>query len=448
MTKNNIQALEQEWKYVSSVARSQYGETIYTNLFKNLKVISCDNGNLILSSNQVSTANIFNQNYVGSILDIWKGQNSSINSIVVKANNVIDTVGIPDNTVEDTAIKPSFAQETKLNKNYSFQKFIVSNSNEMAYDTALHILNDDRLYSQLFIYGGTSSGKTHLLQAIGNKIIENKPNTNLIYLTAEEFSQKYIDAIKAQTMHDFKEYIRSADYFILDDIQFLENKTSTQEEFSNSLNHLLQNGGCVIISSNKYPSEMPSFNERLKSRISGGMISQIKAADKDLKIATLIKKCRLINIELDINTAKYIIKNINPSIREIESIALRLYTAYKQDNIININSVNDILKDFIKFSTKPIQVEEIQQEVCEYYNIRMIDLLSKRRTRDIARPRQIAMYVSKMMTTNSLPYIGSKFSNRDHTTVLHAIKKVEELMTNDKSIKNDVEQILNKFRGE
>tara|TARA_Y100000590_G_C15529486_1_gene942572 strand:- start:78 stop:1061 length:984 start_codon:yes stop_codon:yes gene_type:complete len=322
---------------------------------------------------------------------------------------------------------------------------MVGESNELAYTAARKVCVQSAHYNPLFIYSGVGMGKTHLLNAIGMEIGNSK---KVMFISAERFMYHFIRSIKSNDMVRFKDFFRRANVFIIDDIQFVGGKEAMQEEFFHTFNALMEKGSQIVISSDRSPSNLDRIQERIKSRLSGGLVIDIQPPDLNLRIKILkskfeeIKKNFNENYDLKEDVINFLAAKITSSIREMVGALNRVLAFCKINNRSpSIYDCEKILKDFIDSNNKSINVESIQNVVSTYFNLNLDQMLSPRRSRSLARPRQIAMYLAKQHTTNSLPEIGRKFSNRDHTTVIHAVKKIEELIGKDNEIKQSVNEI-------
>ena len=332
-------------------------------------------------------------------------------------------------------IENSLSNYNRFNSNNRFDNFMVGESNELAYTAARKICIQSAHYNPLFIYSSVGMGKTHLLNAIGLEVRNTK---KAMFISAERFMYHFIRSIKSNEMVKFKDFFRMANVFIIDDIQFVSGKEAMQEEFFHTFNALIERGSQIVISSNKPPADLDRVQERIKSRMSGGLVIDIQPPDFDLKIKILKNKFEEIklnfkeNYDLNDDVFEFLASEVTSSIRELVG-ALNRVLAFSKINTKSptIHECKKILKDFINYNNKTINVESIQNLVASYFNLNIQEMLSQRRSRSLARPRQIAMYLAKQHTTNSLPDIGRKFSNRDHTTVIHAVKKIDELIKKD-----------------
>jgi len=389
--------------------------------------------------------------YADKILDIIKVFKKSIQRIeflIEESQEKFDSSQISKKN-KITSIENSLLNYNRFNQNNRFDNFIVGESNELAYTAARKVCIQSAHYNPLFIYSDVGMGKTHLLNAIGLEIGSDK---KVIFVSAERFMYHFVRSIKSNEMVKFKDLFRGANIFIIDDIQFLSGKEAIQEEFFHTFNALIDRGSQIIISSDRTPSSLDRIQERIKSRMAGGLVIDIQPPDLELRIKILKKKFEEIkknfNEDCDLGEEifKFLATEITSSVREMVG-ALNRVLAFSKINTKspNIHECKRILKDFISSNNKTINIEFIQNLVASHFNLNIQELLSPRRSRSLARPRQIAMYLAKQHTTNSLPDIGRKFSNRDHTTVIHAVKKIDELIKKDNEIKQSVIELKKKL---
>ncbi|MGC9456615.1 MAG: chromosomal replication initiator protein DnaA [Halothiobacillaceae bacterium] len=331
-----------------------------------------------------------------------------------------------------------------LNPNFLFENFVEGKSNQLARAASRQVAeNPGTGYNPLFIYGGVGLGKTHLMHAIGNHILAKNPAARVIYLHSERYVQEMITALRNQTMEDFKSFYRSVNALLIDDIQFFAGKERSQEEFFHTFNALVEQGQQIIMSCDRYPKEIEGLEERLKSRFGWGLTVAVEPPELETRVAILQKKAEQASIDLPDEVAFFIAKRIRANIRELEGALRRVMaTAQFTGRPITIDSTREALKDLIAAQEKLVTIENIQRTVAEYYKLKLNELLSTRRSRSIARPRQIAMALSKELTNHSLPEIGEAFGGRDHTTVLHACRKVSELRDTDARFNDDYVNLL------
>ena len=339
---------------------------------------------------------------------------------------------------------PNNQKNSSLNPNYTFDSFVEGKSNQLARAASSQVAtNPGSAYNPLFLYGGVGLGKTHLVHAVGNEIIKNKPGAKVVYLHSERFVADMVKALQHNKIDEFKRYYRSVDALLIDDIQFFAGKERSQEEFFHTFNALLEGEQQVIMTCDRYPKEVDGLEERLKSRFGWGLTVAIEPPELETRVAILMSKAQLSGVELSNDVAFFIAKRIRSNIREIEG-ALRRVIANAQftGKPITLDFAKEALRDLLALQDKLVTIENIQKTVAEYYKIRVADLLSKRRNRSVARPRQMAMALCKELTNHSLPEIGDAFGGRDHTTVLHACRKINELRDEDSRISEDYANLL------
>ncbi len=317
-----------------------------------------------------------------------------------------------------------------INKKFVFDSFVEGNSNQLAKAASLQVAErPGDAYNPLFIYGGVGLGKTHLMHAIGNAILKNNPEAKVLYLHSERFVADMVKALQTNAINEFKRFYRSLNALLIDDIQFFAGKDRSQEEFFHTFNALLEGQQQIILTSDRYPKEIEGVEERLKSRFGWGLTVAVEPPELETRVAILISKAEQSNIELPYEVAFFIAKRIRSNVRELEGALRRVIAnAHFTGKLITIEFANDALRDLLALQDKLVTIENIQKTVAEYYKVKVSDLLSKRRSRSIARPRQMAMALAKELTNHSLPEIGDHFGGRDHTTVIHACRKVKELL--------------------
>lgn len=359
-------------------------------------------------------------------------------------DNSNDTGNVKDESIGEN-VKNNNKNYNGLNPKYTFESFVVGNSNRFAHAASLAVAEAPaKAYNPLFIYGDVGLGKTHLMQAIAHFIIEHSPDSKVMYVSSETFTNELINAIKDDSTLPFREKYRSIDILLVDDIQFLANKERTQEEFFHTFNALHESNRQLIISSDRPPKEIPTLEDRLRSRFEWGLITDMQKPDLETRIAILRKKADLENLNIPNEVIIYIANKIQSNIRELEGALVKVIAHSSLVNHeIDIELAQQALKDLLakNKSNKKVDIELIQKVITEYYNLKPIDMKSKKRTQNIAFPRQIAMYLSRELTDFSLPQIGEEFGGRDHTTVIHAYNKIEEKYNNDIDFKTTIEKL-------
>jgi chromosomal replication initiator protein len=384
-----------------------------------------------------------NQN-VDILLDINSSQAVYETSNQPKSAQNKDKVENKATVSSETVGSEKTLKRGSLNQNFVFDNFVQGKSNQLAMAAAKQVsVNPGTAYNPLFIYGGVGLGKTHLMHAIGNQILKNKPNGKVIYLHSERFVADMVKALQTNTIDQFKKFYRSVDALLIDDIQFFANKERSQEEFFHTFNALLEGNQQVILTCDRYPKEIDGVEERLKSRMGWGLTVFIEPPELETRVAILMSKAEESQIELLPEVAFFIAKRIRSNVRELEGALKRvLANAQFTGKAITVEFVKDALRDLLAAQDKQVRIENIQKTVSEYYKIKVSDLLSKRRNRSIARPRQIAMTLAKELTNRSLPEIGEAFGGKDHTTVLHACRKIKELKEELPDINEDYTNLL------
>lgn len=348
-------------------------------------------------------------------------------------------------SIPTAAIKQQFGgDQNRPNPSFTFDNFVEGKSNQLARAAATQVAqHPGSAYNPLFLYGGVGLGKTHLMHAVGNTILQNKPNAQVIYLHSERFVADMVKALQRNAMEEFKQYYRSVDALLIDDIQFFAGKDRSQEEFFHTFNALLDSQQQIILTCDRYPKEINGLEERLKSRFGWGLTVAIEPPELETRVAILMSKAEQSMVELPHDVAFFIAKRIQSNVRELEGALKRVIANAKfTGQAITLDFTREALKDLLAVQAKLVSIENIQKTVAEYYKIKSVDLLSKRRSRFLARARQIAMALAKELTNHSLPEIGDAFSGRDHTTVLHACRKIKELLTQDPVIKEDYLNLL------
>ncbi|NLJ92343.1 MAG: chromosomal replication initiator protein DnaA [Aeromonadales bacterium] len=346
--------------------------------------------------------------------------------------------------IERAEDKPQLIYKSNVNVNYTFDNFVEGKSNQLARAAAQQVSeNPGGSYNPLFLYGGTGLGKTHLLHAVANGIRARKADAKVIYMHSERFVQDMVKALQNNAIEEFKRYYRSVDALLIDDIQFFANKERSQEEFFHTFNALLEGNQQIILTSDRYPKEINGVEDRLKSRFGWGLTVAIEPPELETRVAILMRKADENKMRLPDEVAFFIAKRLRSNVRELEGALNRVMAnANFTGRAINIDFVREALRDLLALQEKLVTIDNIQKTVAEYYKIKLADLLSKRRSRSVARPRQLAMALAKELTNHSLPEIGDAFGGRDHTTVLHACRKIAQLREESHDIKEDYSNLI------
>ncbi len=449
--KQNVYISEEEktlnWEEIQASFKKTFGSEIYTSWLQKISLVKEYNDYLILGVPTRFFRDWIVSRYLDKILEQVKSFKLSLNRIEFKIiednKNSSDLVKI-DELNKVTEIKDSILNYNRLNTNLNFDNFIQGKSNDIALSYSKKVCEHLSRYNPLYICGGVGLGKTHLLNAIG---LQLQSENNVMFISAERFMYHFIKSIKKNDMVNFKDFFRKSSVFIIDDIQFIRGKESLQEEFFHTFNSLMDKGSQIIISSDRIPMKLDRVQERIKSRLAGGLVVDIESPDLELKIKIIKKKIIEIQNQFkeDINLSEevinYIANESKTNIRELIGILNRVIAFSRVHNkILTINDCKNILKDVFS-QIRVITVDKIQNVVSNYFNIPLADMLSQRRSRPLARPRQLAMFLAKKMTSRSLPEIGRRFANRDHTTVIHAVKTITRLSEQDDEMKKNINQI-------
>jgi chromosomal replication initiator protein len=367
----------------------------------------------------------------------------SVAPVVPEQTSATRTQTRESNATIQAAVKKN-KEQARTNPNFTFANFVEGKSNQLARAASMQVAeNPGTAYNPLFLYGGVGLGKTHLMHAVGNLILERQPEAKVVYLHSERFVADMVKALQHNAINDFKRYYRSVDALLIDDIQFFAGKERSQEEFFHTFNSLLEGQRQVILTCDRYPKEVNGLEERLKSRFGWGLTVAIEPPELETRVAILMSKASQAGIELPHEVAFFIAKRIRSNIRELEGALRRVIAnAHFTGQPITLDFAKEALRDLLALQAKLVTIDNIQKTVAEYYKIRVADLLSKRRNRSIARPRQVAMALAKELTNHSLPEIGDAFGGRDHTTVMHACKRIAELKESEPMIGEDYSNLL------
>ena len=449
--KQNVYVSEEEktlnWEDIQNSFKKTFGSEIYNSWLQKISLVKEYNDYLVLGVPTRFFRDWIVSRYLDKILEQVKSFKLSLNRIefkIIEENKQNQEIIKIDEITKVTEIKDSLLNYNRLNPNLNFSSFIQGKSNEIALSYSKKVCEHISRYNPLYICGGVGLGKTHLLNAIG---LELQNENNVMFISAERFMYHFIKSIKKNDMVNFKDFFRKSSVFIIDDIQFISGKESLQEEFFHTFNSLMDKGSQIIISSDRPPMKLDRIQDRIKSRLAGGLVVDIDIPDLDLKIKIIKKKIEEIetqfkeNINLSDEVINYIASESKTNIRELIGILNRVIAFSRVHNkILTINDCKKILKDIFN-QIKVLTVDKIQNVVSNYFNIALSEMLSQRRSRPLARPRQIAMYLAKKMTSRSLPEIGRRFANRDHTTVIHAVKTITRLSEQDDEMKKNISQI-------
>ena len=436
------------WEDCLSALRSDLTETQFNTWIKPLSAIEDESAQtLTLLAPNKFVVNWVQKNYLDQIKTLADNKGEQKTTVAISVGEEKnDVVGPSQNTGPRTNEK--VAVGSTLNPNYRFATFVGGKSNQLARAAAVQITeNPGTSYNPFFIYGGVGLGKTHLMQSVGNELVKNKPEAKVAYVHSERFVGEMVSALQHNSLDRFKSSYRALDVLLIDDIQFFAGKEKSQEEFFHTFNVLLEANKQIIMTSDKYPKEISGLEERLRSRFGWGLTVSIDPPETETCVAILKVKSELENFDLPEDVAFFIASKIRSNVRELEGALRKVIASCKfTGRTPTVGLARESLRDLLALQSRQITVDNIQKTVAEYYSIRVSDLHSKRRTRSITRPRQIAMAISKELTDKSLPEIGEHFGGRDHTTVIHACKKTEELKANDIKISEDYNNITRLLR--
>ena len=435
------------WIDVQNSFKKNFGNEVYNSWLEKITLVKEFNDYLILGVPTRFFRDWIVSRYLDKILEQVKNFKLSLNRIefkIIEDNKQSNEILKIEELNKVTEIRDSILNYNRLNPNLNFDNFIKGKSNDIALSYSKKVCEHLSRYNPLYICGGVGLGKTHLLNAIGLALQENN---NVMFISAERFMYHFIKSIKKNDMVNFKDFFRKSSVFIIDDIQFVSGKESLQEEFFHTFNSLMDKGSQIIISADRSPMKLDKVQDRIKSRLAGGLVVDIDLPDVELKEKIIRKKIEDIqsqfkeNINLDEDVIKYLANESKTNIRDLIGILNRVIAFSRVHNkILTINDCKNILKDIFS-QIKVITVDKIQNVVSNYFNITLGEMLSQRRSRPLARPRQIAMFLAKKLTTRSLPEIGRRFANRDHTTVIHAVKTISRLSEQDDEMKKNINQI-------
>ncbi len=370
-------------------------------------------------------------------------QQPTVNPAPVPIHNVAPAPSTPASE-RGVPAKGAIKHVSALNRSFTFDSFVEGKSNQLARAAAWQVADNPKHgYNPLFLYGGVGLGKTHLMHAVGNHLLQKNPNAKVIYLHSERFVADMVRALQNNAINEFKNYYRSVDALLIDDIQFFAKKERSQEEFFHTFNALLEGNQQVILTSDRYPKEIDGLEERLKSRFGWGLTVAVEPPELETRVAILMKKAEQSRVQLSHDCAFFIAQRIRSNVRELEGALKRVIAhSHFTNEPITVELIRESLKDLLALQDKLVSIDNIQRTVAEYYKIKISDILSKRRSRSVARPRQVAMALAKEITNHSLPEIGDAFGGRDHTTVLHACRKIAELSETDADIREDYKNLL------
>ena len=437
--------LTETWEKAINIIKGELTEVSFNTWIKSINPISLENNSLKLAVPNDFTKGILESRYKDLIVNALKlltSKKYNIDFIVTTEEKIEENQKNHNNEKSNIVVNDEMS--TMLNPKYTFDSFVIGNSNRFAHAASLAVAESPaKAYNPLFIYGGVGLGKTHLMHAIGHYILNNNPKSQVVYVSSEKFTNELINSIKDDKNVEFRNKYRNIDILLVDDIQFIAGKERTQEEFFHTFNALYEANKQIIISSDRPPKEIPTLEDRLRSRFEWGLIADIQAPDFETRMAILKKKADVEKLNIPNEVMVYIATKIKSNIRELEGALIRIVAFSSLTNKeISVDLASEALKDIISSKqTRQVTIDIIQEVVANYYNLKIEDLKSARRTRNIAFPRQIAMYLSRKLTDMSLPNIGEEFGGRDHTTVIHAYEKISNNLKKDESLQNAIKEL-------
>jgi chromosomal replication initiator protein len=473
--RGNEAAIDQaEWDRVKTRLKQEFGDSAYKSWVTPIVATSLRDGEVELSVPTRFMRDWITTHYAERIRALWNGENPSVRKITLKVDSgklespKSDTVKaeapkmtsappvaapaarpaglsrVPARPAAETApqgspLGPDLS--APLDARYNFENFVVGKPNEFAYAAAKRVAESDQVsFNPLFLYGGVGLGKTHLMHAIAWEIRQRTPHRRVIYLSAEKFMYSFVRALRNQDTVSFKEQFRSVDVLMIDDVQFIAGKDATQEEFFHTFNALVDQGRQIVLSADKSPSSLEEIGDRLRSRLASGLVADLHPTTFELRLGILDAKAEQLGVVVPQKVKEFLAHKITSNVRELEGALTRLVAhAQLVGGSLSLETTQELLQDLLRAHDRRLTMEEIQKRVAEHFKIRVSDMSSARRSRAVARPRQVAMYLSKQLTSRSLPEIGRAFGGRDHTTVIHAVRKIEELVKLDTAFAEDVE---------
>ena len=445
-----------DWNLIQNEMKRKLGSEVYESWLKKIDFIEEFNSYILISVPTRFIRDWITSRYLDQILKIIKIFKKNLIRIefkIVENNTSSKNRDVNDIQIKKSEnisfLKDSFLQYNRVDHNKRFENFITGRSNKLAYEASLKVTENVSQYNPLYIYGGVGMGKTHLLNAVG---FELKKKKKVMFIPAERFMYQFIKSIKANDMVKFKEYFRNTDILLIDDIQFMNGKEAMQEEFFHTFNALLEKGGQIILSADRPPNKLSRIQERIKSRFSGGLVVDIQKPDLELRKNIIEKKISELNklyadkVEISQEIKDFISLEISNSIRELVGAVNRIISFSRIYNKLpNLAETKIVLKDLLNINENKVTIDLIQTLVCRFFKISKNEMLSSRRSRYLVRPRQTAIYLTKILTPKSLPEIGREFSNRDHTTIIHSVKTIEKLKENDKDMAENIDKLKNQI---
>ena len=459
---NNLNSFKSEtfdWKLVQSEMKNKLGQDVYESWLKKITFIDEFNNYLLLSVPTRFIRDWITSRYLDQILQIIRLYKKDIIRIEFKIDDKTRNQNLDNSKINEkkpeineniSFIKDSYLQYNRIDPNKRFDNFITGTSNKLAYEASLKVSENISHYNPLYIYGGVGMGKTHLLNSTGIEL--KKKNNKVMFISAERFMYQFVKSIKANDMVKFKEYFRNTDILLIDDIQFISGKEAMQEEFFHTFNALLDKGSQIMVSADRAPNKLSRIQDRIKSRFSGGLVIDIQKPDLELRKKIVEKKTDELNnlyvdqMKISKEIQDFISTEITASIRELVGAINRIVSFSRIYNKVpNLAETKVVLKDLLNLSENKVTIDLIQTTVCKFFKISKTEMLSSRRSRYLVRPRQTAIYLTKILTSKSLPEIGREFSNRDHTTIIHSVKTIERIKEKDAEMTDNINKLKNQI---
>ncbi len=457
---------EAAWEAVRTGLKRSIGARTFDGWLKPVTLIGFDDdsGTVRLAAPSDFMANWVETHFAEQLLGAWRAMLPQVSRVSIAAGAdapkpVLFAIAETAEIVEEVAIAaadipaeavPRAAGSSNFEARYSFDAFVVGKANEVAYNAAKTMAEGGTLgFNPLFLHGGTGLGKTHLMHAMGQEFLIRQPGARVIYMSAEKFMYEFVAAMRAKDTHSFKARLRAADVLMIDDVQFIAGKESTQEEFFHTMNEIISAGRRLVITADRSPQDLDGIESRILSRLSWGLVADVNPADFELRLNIIVKKLEAMpQVSMPQDVVMFLARRISANVRELEG-ALNRVVAYAMltGRTIDMEFVQETLADLLRATQRRITIDEIQRRVCDHYRIKQTEMSSARRAREVARPRQVAMYLSKQLTPRSLPEIGRRFGGRDHTTVIHAVKQIEKLRQIDAELDADVRLLTRQLEG-
>ncbi len=448
---------EEYWSRVRGRLRAEFGDATFNSWLKPLILVSAGDERVVLTVPTRFMRDWVVNHYYDRIRELWSAEQPRVERLDIEVRPIErparGMAAAPEMPAGAPAARTAAAGKTgarpvadpdisaPLDARFSFDDFVVGKPNELAYAAARRVAETNRVtFNPLFLYGGVGLGKTHLMHAIALHLASSRPDKNVVYLSAEKFMYQFVRAVRYKDTMAFKQQFRSVDMLLIDDVQFIAGKDSTQEEFFHTFNALVDQNRQIVISADRSPSDLENIEERIRSRLGWGLVADLHPTDYELRLGILAAKAEATGSGVPQRVLEFLAHRIASNVRELEG-ALNRVLAYHNlvGRPITLETTQEVLQDLLRANDRRVTIEQIQKRVAEHFNIRLADMYSARRARAVARPRQVAMYLAKQLTSRSLPEIGRKFGGRDHTTVMHAVRRVDELRETDSSFAEDID---------